>query len=95
MQDITRLKKEGYCTVKSIIMDVKRNIAKVKGITEAKLEKIIEAAMKLENLGFTNGLEYLEQRKQVLFIKTGSEKLDELLQGGIESMSITELFGEF
>ncbi len=60
MQDITRLKKEGYCTVKSIIMDVKKNIAKVKGITEAKLEKIIEAAMKLENLGFTNGLDYLE-----------------------------------
>ncbi len=41
-------------------MDVKKNIAKVKGITEAKLEKIIEAAMKLENLGFTNGLDYLE-----------------------------------
>lgn len=76
-------------------MDVKKNIAKVKGITEAKLEKIIEAAMKLENLGFTNGLDILEQRKQILYIKTGSEKLDELLKGGIESMSITELFGEF
>jgi len=28
-------------------------------------------------------------------ITTGSQKLDELLQGGIESMSITEIFGEF
>jgi len=37
----------------------------------------------------------LEKRKNVLTITTGSTKLDELLQGGIESMAITEIFGEF
>lgn len=95
MQDIQRLKKEGYCTIKSILMDVKKNLAKVKGISEGKLDKIVEAAMKIEGLGFINGLEYLEKRKEVLTITTGSQKLDELLQGGIESMSITEIFGEF
>ena len=56
MQDINKLKKEGYCTVKSILMDVKKNLCKIKGISEAKLDKIIECAMKLEKMGFTNGL---------------------------------------
>ena len=42
-------------------MDVKKNISKVKGISEGKLDKILEAAMKLENLGFTNGLDYFEK----------------------------------
>jgi len=41
-------------------MDVKRNIAKVKGISEGKIDKIVEAAMKMENLGFINALTYLE-----------------------------------
>ena len=75
-------------------MDVKKNLAKVKGITEAKLDKIIESAMKMENLGFMSGLTCLEERKKILTIMTGSTKLDELLKGGIESMAITEVFGE-
>jgi meiotic recombination protein DMC1 len=75
-------------------MDVKKNLAKVKGITEAKLDKIVESAIKLENLGFVNGLTCLEERKKVLFITTGSQKLDEVLGGGIESKAITEIFGE-
>ncbi len=36
-----------------------------------------------------------EKRKTVVSISTGSNALDELLRGGIESMSITEVFGEF
>lgn len=95
MQDINKLKKEGFCTVKSILMHPKKILCQIKGISEGKLDKIIESAMKLENLGFTNGLVVMEKRKNVLKITTGSTKLDELLQGGIESMSITEIFGEF
>lgn len=76
-------------------MEVKKNLCKIKGISEVKLEKIIDGAMKLEGMGFSNGLEVLEKRKNVLFISTGSSKLDELLGGGIESQSITEVFGEF
>jgi hypothetical protein len=35
------------------------------------------------------------RRKQVIRISTGSKNLDALLGGGIETMSITEAFGEF
>ena len=37
----------------------------------------------------------LEKRKRVLRITTGSDALDTLLGGGVESCSITEIFGEF
>lgn len=60
-------------------MDVKKNLAKVKGISEGKLDKIVEAAMKIEGLGFMSGLAYLEKRKEMITITTGSQKLDELL----------------
>lgn len=35
------------------------------------------------------------RRKQVIKITTGAKAWDELLGGGIETMSITEVFGEF
>jgi meiotic recombination protein DMC1 len=46
-------------------------------------------------MGFITGVEMLAKRKEVIKITTGSTALDELLGGGIETMSITEAFGEF
>jgi len=44
---------------------------------------------------FKSGMAIMEQRKKIKRISTGSPSFDMLLQGGIESMSITEAFGEF
>lgn len=93
--DITKLKATGYCTVMSIIMATKKDLLNVKGISEAKLDKIIEAVGKIESVGFMTGNDVYLKRQTVVRISTGAPKLDELLGGGIESMSITEVFGEF
>ncbi|XP_073940598.1 meiotic recombination protein DMC1/LIM15 homolog isoform X3 [Castor canadensis] len=45
--------------------------------------------------GFLTAFEYSEKRKMVFHITTGSQEFDKLLGGGIESMAITEAFGEF
>ncbi len=37
----------------------------------------------------------LEIAKDIIFISTGSRELDNLLGGGIETGSLTEVFGEF
>ena len=95
MADINKLKTSGYCTVSSILMATKKELIQIKGITEQKIEKIQEAAVKIEKGGFSNGYEILLKRKSILKINTGSKKLNELLGGGVESMSITEVFGEF
>lgn len=37
----------------------------------------------------------MSKRERILRISTGSQNLDKLLLGGVESMAITEAFGEF
>lgn len=46
-------------------------------------------------MGFTTATEYHARREDLLTITTGSKNLDLLLGGGIETGSITEIFGEF
>ena len=52
-------------------------------------------AMKLVPTGFTTATEMHLKRSQIIQITTGSKELDKLLNGGFETGSITELFGEF
>ena len=93
--DINKLKASGLCTVLACLMTTKKEMLNIKGITEAKADKIFEAAGKMETMSFRSGLDILEQRKSIKKISTGSPGLDMLLQGGIESQAITEAFGEF
>ena len=51
--------------------------------------KIIVTARKLANVGD------FERRQNVSKITTGSEELDRLLGGGIETQAITEFYGEW
>ncbi|KAF4085145.1 hypothetical protein AMELA_G00114080 [Ameiurus melas] len=95
MADIKKLKSVGICTVKGIQMTTRRALCNVKGLSEAKVEKIKEAAGKLLMSGFQTASEYSMKRKQVFHITTGSLEFDKLLGGGVESMAITEAFGEF
>lgn len=52
-------------------------------------------AMKLVPMGFTTATEFHQKRSEIIQITTGSKELDKLLNSGIETGSITELFGEF
>uniref|UniRef100_A0A2I3S418 Meiotic recombination protein n=3 Tax=Homininae TaxID=207598 RepID=A0A2I3S418_PANTR len=88
--DIKKLKSVGICTIKGIQMTTRRALCNVKGLSEAKVDKIKEAANKLIEPGFLTAFEYSEKRKMVFHITTGSQEFDKLLGGGIESMAITE-----
>jgi DNA repair protein RAD51 len=46
-------------------------------------------------MGFEPSTIFLEKRKNLTYLSTGSKDLDKLLGGGIETGSITEMFGEF
>jgi DNA repair protein RAD51 len=46
-------------------------------------------------MGFTTATEFHEKRSQIIQLTTGSKELDKLLGGGIETGSVTEIFGEF
>jgi meiotic recombination protein DMC1 len=65
------------------------------GITEAKVDKVLEAINKEKSFSFISGSQVLRNRQRVKRITTGCKSLDALLGGGIESASLTEIFGEF
>lgn len=46
-------------------------------------------------MGFTTATEFHQKRSEIIQLTTGSKELDKLLGGGIETGSITEIFGEF
>lgn len=93
--DINKLKTAGVCTVKGLLMVTRKELLNIKGISDQKLDKMIEAAQKIEGLGFSRGTDIALKRERIRRITTGSSNLDTLLKGGIESQSITEVFGEF
>lgn len=95
LPDIMRLKQSGLCTMKSLYMVTKKNLCKIKGMSEIKAEKLKEIASKSLSIDFQTASEFSEKRKVVEKITTGSSEFDRILGGGINTMSITEVFGEF
>lgn len=95
--DITKLKNAGFYTIQSIAHNSVRRLSEAKGLSEQKIIKIKEL-IKTNNLvpmGFETALSRYQCVKDNIFISTGSSDLDQLLGGGIETGSITEIFGEF
>lgn len=93
--DIAKLKAGGHHTVESIAYTSRKHLSVIKGISEGKAEKILNEAAKLVPMGFTTALEFHSRRSELICLTTGSKQLDTLLGGGIETGSITEVFGEF
>ena len=85
----------GYHTVESVAYATMRALSSVRGITEQKAENLLKAAAKLVPMGFTTASEVHQTRQEIVRLSTGSVEFDKLLMGGIETGSITEMFGEF
>jgi len=94
-QDVKKLTDAGFHTVEAVAYTPKKNLISIKGISEQKAEKILAEAQKIVPLGFQSATEVHSRRSELVHITTGSKNLDTLLGGGMETGSITELFGEF
>ncbi|KAJ1536572.1 DNA repair protein RAD51 A [Nowakowskiella sp. JEL0078] len=94
--DIKKLAENGFHTVESVSFTPKKNLLTIKGISDAKADKILLEASKLVPMGFTTATEFHLRRSEIISITTGSTELDKLLGGGgMETGAITEIFGEF
>jgi len=93
--DCKKLQEAGFYTVESVVYAPRKKLTDIKGISDQKADKIQMEAMKLVPTGFTTATEMHLKRSQIIQITTGSKELDKLLNGGFETGSITELFGEF
>jgi DNA repair protein RAD51 len=93
--DIQKLTNAGYHTVESVAHATTRKLCDVKGISEAKVAKLKEIVKSMVPMDFKTAADALEDRKSLVTLTTGAVELDKLLEGGIETGSITEVFGEF
>lgn len=93
--DLKKLQECGFHTVESIAFATKKHLLTIKGISEAKADKLLLEAAKLVPMGFTSATEFHQKRSEIIQLTTGSRELDKLLGGGLETGSLTEVFGEF
>jgi DNA repair protein RAD51 len=93
--DVKKLQGAGFYTVESVAFSTKKALIAVKGVSDTKADKILAEAAKLVPMGFTTATEFQKQRAEIIQVTTGSKELDKLLDNGIETGSITEMFGEF
>ena len=93
-QIVEKLKKLGYTTVETLAT------ASLKELTDALDEKtasaiITEARKQLISVPFMRADEYMKIRNTIEQLTTGSKQFDLMLGGGIETQSMTEVYGEF
>ncbi|TXT61923.1 MAG: DNA repair and recombination protein RadA [Promethearchaeota archaeon] len=90
-----KLRDAGILTVRSLALYPIAKLMDDAGLGEKTSIKLVKAAQDLEKMGFKSAERIWEKRRDLKRITTGSNNLDELLGGGIETGSVTELFGEY
>lgn len=81
--------------MESIAFAPKKHLMAVKGISDGKAQKLLDESFKHVPMGFTSASHINQRRAELIYLTTGSRELDKLLNGGIETGSLTELIGEF
>jgi DNA repair protein RadA len=93
-----KLKEAGFDSLEAIAAASVSELKDV-GLGEASVVKIIKAAKdsikNAPSMGFETGIDALKKRGLIGKITTGSDELDKLMGGGIETQALTELYGQF
>jgi DNA repair protein RadA len=91
---INKLKEIGFKTIESLSTATVDELVSA-GLGKVIAEKLIEAARKSRAITFVRGDELVELRKSIRKLTSGCGSIDNLLDGGIETQSLTEFYGEF
>jgi DNA repair protein RadA len=89
-----KLRDLGYHTVEALAMATARELEPA-GVGEKKAFSIIEAARSSIGINFVRADELLKMRQNVLRLTTGSKALDKIVDGGLETQTISEFYGEY
>lgn len=91
---IEKLSSIGIDTILGVAVSHPSTLVDICGMTEPTARKIIKSAREMMGLGFVDGITNEEQLK-VKKISTGSKAFDKILDGGVKSGAITEVYGQF
>ena len=89
-----KLHELGFHTVESLSTAAARELQSA-GIGEKKALEVIRTARSTLTVSFIRADELLKMRQNVLRLTTGSNTMNELVGGGIETQTITEFYGEY
>jgi DNA repair protein RadA len=93
---VEKLESAGIFDLMGIAILGPKELSIVSGLGESAARKVIQASRQMMDLGFQDGLEFAEKRKEICYITTGSKELDNLLGGkGVETKAISEAFGAY
>jgi len=90
-----KLAELGFTDPMTIAVSSPGELASILEIGQATAGKIINGARQALRMGFTSADQVWKQRQAMTKITTGSQNLDELLGGGLETQAITEFYGQF
>ncbi len=91
-----KLLENGFDDYQGIAVASPGELSNTADIGESSAADIISAARDAADIGgFESGAQVLERRQEIGKLTWGVEEVDELLGGGVETQSITEVYGEF
>ena len=91
-----KLRNNGYDSYQSIAVASPGELSNTADIGESNANDIIQAARGAADIGgFETGSDVLERREQIGKLEWLIPEIDEMLGGGVETQSITEVYGEF
>jgi len=92
---LEKLANAGFNDLMSIAVATPGEIIGAADVSETTAKKVIAVARANMELNFESGEDLLQKRLQAIKITSGSDELNNLLGGGFETGSITEIYGQF
>ncbi|MFP4625508.1 MAG: DNA repair and recombination protein RadA [Natronomonas sp.] len=91
-----KLHENGYDSYQSLAVASPGELSNTADVGESSAHDIIQAAREAADIGgFETGTDVLARREQIGKLEFIVPSIDEMLDGGVETQSITEVYGEF
>jgi DNA repair protein RadA len=90
-----KLRDAGFDSILALAVAPVRELIDKASLDASTASKIVKAARLQINMDFVTAKQLYERRKNLLRLTLGSNNLNKLLGGGVETQAITEFVGEF
>jgi len=91
-----KLHDAGFDSYKGLAVASPAELSNTADVGDSTAADIVQAAREAADVGgFETGAAVLERREQIGKLTWGVEEVDDMLGGGVETQSITEVYGEF
>jgi DNA repair protein RadA len=91
-----KLREAGYTSFQGIAVAASGELSNQADVGESTASDIVQAAREMADIGgFETGSQVLERRNEIGKLSWQIDEVDDMLGGGVETQSITEVYGEF